>query len=38
MWRAYVQFAVAHPSQYRVMFGRFFESVAKDDDLRAARV
>jgi AcrR family transcriptional regulator len=27
---AYVQFAVAHPSHYRVMFGRFVESCAKD--------
>lgn len=27
---AYVQFAVAHPSHYRVMFGRFIESCAKD--------
>jgi AcrR family transcriptional regulator len=30
MGRAYVQFAVAHPSHYRVMFGRFIESCAKD--------
>lgn len=28
---AYVQFAVAHPSYYRVMFGGFIESAAKDD-------
>jgi AcrR family transcriptional regulator len=27
---AYVQFAVTHPSHYRVMFGRFVESRAKD--------
>ena len=31
MGRAYVQFAVAHPSHYRVMFGGFLESAAKDD-------
>jgi len=31
MHRAYVQFAVAHPSHYRVMFGGFIESAAKDD-------
>ena len=30
MGAAYVQFAVAHPSHYRVMFGRFLESCAKD--------
>jgi Tetracyclin repressor-like, C-terminal domain len=35
MCRVYVQFAVAHPSHYRVMFGRFFESAAKDDDFVA---
>jgi AcrR family transcriptional regulator len=28
---AYVQFAVAHPSHYRVMFGGFIESCAKDE-------
>src|SRR5215471_18627918 len=28
---AYVGFAVAHPSHYRVMFGGFIESAAKDD-------
>ena len=28
---AYVQFAVSHPAHYRVMFGRFIESCAKDD-------
>jgi AcrR family transcriptional regulator len=27
---AYVNFALAHPSHYRVMFGRFIESCAKD--------
>jgi AcrR family transcriptional regulator len=31
MARAYVQFAVAHPSHYRVMFGGFLESTAKDE-------
>src|SRR6516164_4201130 len=31
MAKAYVQFAVAHPSHYRVMFGGFLESAAKDD-------
>jgi AcrR family transcriptional regulator len=30
MGAAYVQFAVAHPAHYRVMFGRFVESCAKD--------
>src|ERR1700726_613107 len=30
---AYVQFAVAHSSHYRVMFGRFVESCAKDGEL-----
>jgi AcrR family transcriptional regulator len=30
MGAAYVQFAVAHPSHYRVMFGRFLESCSKD--------
>src|SRR5687768_2506171 len=30
MGRAYVHFAVTHPSHYRVMFGRFVESCAKD--------
>jgi AcrR family transcriptional regulator len=29
---AYVNFAVAHPSHYRVMFGRFIESCSKDPD------
>lgn len=31
MHRAYVQFGVSHPSHYRVMFGGFIESAAKDD-------
>lgn len=31
MGKAYVQFAVAHPSHYRVMFGGFIESAARDD-------
>ncbi len=35
MARAYVQFAVAHPSHYRVMFGGFIESAAKDDQFIA---
>jgi AcrR family transcriptional regulator len=30
MGLAYVQFAVDHPSHYRVMFGRFLESCGKD--------
>jgi AcrR family transcriptional regulator len=30
---AYVQFAVTHPSHYRVMFGRFIESCSKDAEL-----
>jgi AcrR family transcriptional regulator len=30
---AYVQFAAAHPSHYRVMFGRFVESTARDPEL-----
>ena len=30
MGLAYVQFAVAHPSHYRVMFGGFIESCARD--------
>lgn len=33
MGRAYVEFALAHPSHYRVMFGGFMESAAKDDQL-----
>jgi hypothetical protein len=35
MGRAYVQFAVAHPSHYRVMFGGFIDSAAKDDQFAA---
>ena len=35
MGKAYVQFAVGHPSHYRVMFGGFIESAAKDDDFVA---
>ena len=31
MGKAYVRFAVAHPSHYRVMFGGFIESAARDD-------
>jgi AcrR family transcriptional regulator len=31
MGKAYVQFAVANPSHYRVMFGGFIQSAAKDD-------
>ena len=30
MGMAYVNFAVTHPAHYRVMFGRFVESCAKD--------
>jgi AcrR family transcriptional regulator len=30
MAKAYVQFAVAHPSHYRVIFGGFIESATKD--------
>jgi hypothetical protein len=30
--RAYVEFAVEHPSYYQVMFGGFIESAAKGDD------
>jgi AcrR family transcriptional regulator len=36
MGMAYVRFAVAHPSHYRVMFGRFLESCGKDTDFIAA--
>jgi AcrR family transcriptional regulator len=32
---AYVQFAVIHPSHYRVMFGRFVESCGKDAEFIA---
>ena len=33
MGEAYLAFAVAHPSHYRVMFGRFVESMARDPEL-----
>ena len=33
MGEAYLQFAVGHPSHYRVMFGRFVESGARDPEL-----
>jgi AcrR family transcriptional regulator len=33
MGEAYLQFAVAHPSHYRAMFGRFVESCARDPEL-----
>lgn len=33
MGEAYLQFAVAHPSHYRVMFGRFVESCSRDPEL-----
>jgi AcrR family transcriptional regulator len=40
MGEAYLQFAVGHPAHYRVMFGRFVESGARDpalvDEARAA--
>lgn len=32
MGKAYVQFAVAHPSHYRVMFGGFVQSARKNED------
>jgi AcrR family transcriptional regulator len=32
MGLAYVRFAVAHSSHYRVMFGRFIESCSKDEE------
>ncbi|MBV8843586.1 MAG: TetR/AcrR family transcriptional regulator [Bryobacterales bacterium] len=35
MGKAYVQFAVAHASHYRVMFGGFIESAAKNDQFIA---
>jgi AcrR family transcriptional regulator len=35
MGRAYVQFAVAHPSHYRVMFGGFIDSATKGDQFVA---
>ena len=33
MGEAYLEFAVGHPSHYRVMFGRFVESCARDPEL-----
>jgi AcrR family transcriptional regulator len=33
MGSAYIAFAIAHPSYYRVMFGRFVESCARDPEL-----
>jgi len=33
MGEAYLRFAVSHPSHYRVMFGRFVESGARDPEL-----
>lgn len=33
MGEAYLQFAATHPSHYRVMFGRFVESGARDPEL-----
>jgi AcrR family transcriptional regulator len=33
MGDAYIQFAIAHPSHYRVMFGRFDESGTRDQEL-----
>jgi AcrR family transcriptional regulator len=33
MGRAYLRFAVEHPAHYRVMFGRFDESCARDPEL-----
>jgi AcrR family transcriptional regulator len=38
MGRAYVQFAVAHPSHYRVMFGRFLESSSRDTEFEQEAV
>lgn len=35
MGKAYVRFATSHPSHYRVMFGGFIESAAKDADFIA---
>jgi len=35
MAKAYIQFAVAHSSHYRVMFGGFIESAAKDGQFLA---
>ncbi len=36
MARAYMQFAVAHPSHYRVIFGGFIESAKDEDFIREA--
>jgi AcrR family transcriptional regulator len=33
MGHAYIQFAVAHPSHYRAMFGRFVDSGQRDPEL-----
>ena len=33
MGLAYIEFAATHPSHYRVMFGRFLESCARDAEL-----
>ena len=33
MGEAYLRFAIDHPSHYRVMFGRFVESCARDPEL-----
>ena len=33
MGEAYLRFAVAHPSHYRVMFGRFAESCAREPEV-----
>ena len=33
MGAAYVRFAVAHPSHYRVMFGGYVRNAAPDSDL-----
>ncbi len=35
MGRAYVRFAIANPSHYRVMFGQFADLCAKDPALQA---
>jgi AcrR family transcriptional regulator len=32
MGKAYVQFAIAYPSHYRVMFGGYVESATRDED------
>ena len=36
MGDAYLEFAMAHPAHYRVMFGRFVESCARDPELAEA--